>query len=74
MMPRTGSYGDTPTVTLSPGTTLMRNRRILPLFPPHDKMVPFDPDALGGMIAAGDKGWMDLVPKKVQERIGELSL
>lgn len=24
MMPRTGSYGETPTVTRSPGTTLMR--------------------------------------------------
>ena len=31
MMPRTGSYGDTPTVTRSPGTTLIRNRRIRPL-------------------------------------------
>src|SRR4029079_8923212 len=31
MMPRTGSYGDTPTVTRSPGTTLMRKRRIRPL-------------------------------------------
>src|SRR4029450_4965591 len=31
MMPRTGSYGETPTVTRSPGTTLMRKRRILPL-------------------------------------------
>ena len=31
MMPRTGSYGETPTVTRSPGTTLIRNRRIRPL-------------------------------------------
>src|SRR5687767_12610745 len=31
MMPRTGSYGETPTVTRSPGTTLMRKRRIRPL-------------------------------------------
>src|SRR6185436_15741287 len=31
MMPRTGSYGDTPTVTRSPGTTLIRKRRIRPL-------------------------------------------
>jgi hypothetical protein len=31
MMPRTGSYGETPTVTRSPGTTLIRKRRILPL-------------------------------------------
>ena len=31
MSPRVGSYGDTPTLTRSPGTTLMRNRRILPL-------------------------------------------
>ena len=28
MMPRTGSYGDTPTVTRSPGTTLILKRRI----------------------------------------------
>src|SRR5688572_3472078 len=31
MIPRTGSYGDTPTVTRSPGTTLIRKRRIRPL-------------------------------------------
>src|SRR3954469_22927784 len=31
MIPRTGSYGETPTVTRSPGTTLMRKRRIRPL-------------------------------------------
>jgi hypothetical protein len=31
MRPRVRSYGDTPTVTWSPGTTLIRNRRILPL-------------------------------------------
>ena len=31
MKPRVMSYGDTPTVTRSPGTTLIRNRRILPL-------------------------------------------
>lgn len=31
MMPRAGSYGETPTVTRSPGTTLIRNRRIRPL-------------------------------------------
>src|SRR5205823_2393983 len=31
MMPRTGSYGETPTVTRSPGTTLIRKRRIRPL-------------------------------------------
>src|SRR5204862_6033392 len=30
MMPRTGSYGETPTVTRSPGTTLIRKRRIRP--------------------------------------------
>ena len=30
-MPRTGSYGDTPTVTRSPGTTLIRKRRMRPL-------------------------------------------
>ena len=31
MMPRTGSYGETPTVTRSPGTTLIRKRRMRPL-------------------------------------------
>jgi len=31
MMPRTGSYGETPTVTRSPGTTLMRNGALRPL-------------------------------------------
>ena len=30
-MPRTGSYGETPTVTRSPGTTLIRKRRMRPL-------------------------------------------
>ena len=31
MSPCVRSYGDTPTLTRSPGTTLIRNRRILPL-------------------------------------------
>src|SRR5438046_760659 len=40
MMPRTGSYGETPTVTRSPGTTLMRKRRIRRLH----MLQPVDPD------------------------------
>ena len=53
---------------------LVFNRRILSLSPPREKLVPFDPDALGDLIASGDRAWMDAVPKLVQERIGELNL
>ena len=53
---------------------LVYNRRILALDPPREKLVPFDPDALGGMIAQGNKKWTEAVPRLVRDRIGELKL
>jgi hypothetical protein len=53
---------------------LIYNRRILSLDPPREKLVPFDPDVLGGMIAEGNEKWMDAVPQLVRDRIGELKL
>jgi hypothetical protein len=53
---------------------LVYNRRILPLDPPREKLVPFDPDNIGSLIASGDDRWMELVPEGVRRRIGELKL
>ncbi|MBU8869405.1 MAG: hypothetical protein KOO60_00900 [Gemmatimonadales bacterium] len=53
---------------------LVFNRRILKLDPPRGRLVPFDPDALGGMISADDNKWMDAVPPLVRDRIGELKI
>ncbi len=53
---------------------LVYNRRILPLTPPRDKLVPFEPETIGSLIAQGNERWMDLVPASVQRRIGELKI
>ena len=53
---------------------LVYNRRILALDPPREKLVPFDPDNIGSLIARGDERWRELVPEAVQRRIGELKL
>ncbi len=53
---------------------LLHNRRILSLAPDQASLVPFDPEAIGSQIARGDGKWMDLVPKLVRERIGELTI
>lgn len=53
---------------------LMYNRRILPLDPPREKLVPFEPDTIGHLIAQGDDRWMELVPNSVRRRIKELKL
>jgi hypothetical protein len=53
---------------------LVANRRILGLAAETGALVPFAPDALGGLIAAGDPRWRDLVPLSVQARIDELRL
>ena len=53
---------------------LVYNRRIMALAPPREQLVPFDPDALGGMIASGNKKWMDEVPQLVRDRIGDLTI
>lgn len=51
---------------------LVVNRRILGLEADPDRLVAFDPEALGALIAAGDERWRELVPAAVQARIGEL--
>ncbi len=53
---------------------LVCNRRILGLEADPENLVPFAPDALGALIAAGDPRWRELVPVPVQARIGELRL
>ncbi len=53
---------------------LVVNRRILGLAADRADLVPFDPEALGTLVAAGDDSWRDLVPESVQARIGELKL
>jgi len=53
---------------------LVANRRILGLEADRADLVPFDPEALGSLVAAGDERWRDLVPEAVQARIGELKL
>ena len=53
---------------------LVTNRCILGLEAEIDTLVPFDPDALGRLILAGDERWRDSVPPSVQERIGELKM
>ena len=53
---------------------LVHNRRILALDPPREKMVPFDPEKIGSLIARGEDRWMDLVPDAVRQRIGELKV
>ncbi len=53
---------------------LVVNRRILGLDVPAEALVPFDPEALGALVAAGDPRWRELVPRSVQARIGELRL
>jgi len=53
---------------------LVYNRRILPLDPPREKLVPFNPDNIGSLIARGEERWRDLVPEVVQRRIGELKI
>ena len=53
---------------------LVANRRILGLEAARDELVPFDPEALGTLVAAGDARWRELVPAKVQGRVGDLRL
>jgi hypothetical protein len=53
---------------------LVANRRILGLDTEPTRLVTFDPDAIGDLIARGDERWRTLVPEAVQARIGELNL
>ena len=53
---------------------LLHNRRILPLEPDAERLVPFQPEALGAQIAQGDERWWSAVPELVRDRIGELTL
>lgn len=53
---------------------LVYNRRILALDPPREKLVPYDPDKLGSLLAEGNVKWMDSVPQLVRDRIGELKI
>ena len=53
---------------------LLYNRRIVALEPDRKRMVPYDPDALRALIAAGGDRWRSAVPALVGERIGQLTL
>ncbi|UCD25752.1 MAG: TonB-dependent receptor [Gemmatimonadota bacterium] len=53
---------------------LLHNRRILPLEPDPDTLVPFEPELIGAQIAQGDRRWWSAVPELVRDRIEELTL
>ena len=53
---------------------LLHNRRVMPLQPDSDKLVPFRPEAIMSQIMRGDEAWRSVVPELVQNRMGELRL